>query len=68
MKKKSPAKKEKKDVYALLTDMNIKMDSLIRGQRALERRVDYLKVELLFSLRDEVVNESELYPSFYIEA
>lgn len=65
--KKVNSKKEEKDILAVLNELNLKMDSLMLNQKTLERRVGCLKGELLFSLREEIVGESDIYPNYYVD-
>lgn len=58
---------EVKSISVLLAELSFKMDALIRNQKALERRIDCLKSELLFSLREEIVGESEVYQNYYVD-
>ncbi|MFH1288116.1 MAG: hypothetical protein ABII25_05410 [bacterium] len=65
--KKISSPEEVKNIFALLTELNFKMDTLMRSQKTLERRIDCLKGELLFSLREEIVGESDVYPNYYVD-
>ena len=65
--KKINSRKEEKDILAVLNELNVKMDALMLNQKTLERRVGYLKGELLFSLREEIVGESDIYPNYYVD-
>lgn len=65
--KKISSRKEEKDIFNLLTELNLKMDTLMQNQKTLERRVGCLKGELLFSLREEIVGESDIYPNYYVD-
>lgn len=65
--RKTNLRKDEKDVLTLLNELNLKMDALMLNQKTLERRVGYLKGELLFSLREEIVGESDIYPNYYVD-
>ncbi|MDD5772502.1 MAG: hypothetical protein PHX78_03450 [bacterium] len=65
--KKISSRKVEKDILALLNELNAKMDTLVLNQKTLERRVGYLKGELLFSLREEIVGESDIHPNYYVD-
>ncbi|MEW6088283.1 MAG: hypothetical protein AB1498_08265 [bacterium] len=65
--KKSCSKKEERDICSVLAELNLKMDALMLNQKALERRIGCLKGELLFSLREEIVGESDIYPNYYMD-
>ena len=51
------SKKEEKDLLAVLNELNLKMDALVLNQKTLEKRIGYLKGELLFSY--PVVDEDD---------